>query len=215
MASPPASLVTTSLARVTIDTVTEGQHCQTIFDYINGRTTPAVQTDLVGLIAQWVAIFDVHYMACLSPKTDLFSITAAELHFGIAPSAITLYAAGAHPGTAGATNLPLEVAATISKQANLKGRHGIGRISMPAIPNTFTTPATASSSLNAAGLTAYGLLAADMLLNLVTGTDTWIPVISTRPIPPATTIDRAAQIVLTTTRTILGTARRRKLGRGI
>lgn len=214
MPSPAAAPVVTSLVRMTVATKTNGQLCENTFDYSNTSGTPIGGNALLTFIADWQTALQSFYLACLSPLTTLFSYTAAELHFGLTASQVFLLAPGVI-GTAGATNLSLEMAATMLRYTLLKGKHGRGRIAMPAVPNTFVTPATDSNVLNATGLAAYGSLGTHLTLNIISGGDTFTPMISTRPIPPAVLVNNAGAIQKYIVPATLGTNRRRKPGRGI
>ncbi len=213
-ASPPAGVVTTSLARIVVETLTNSVRCQTIFDYLSGLSSPCSSADLVSLLASFQTAIETKYLACLSPLSTLVSYSAQELHFGKTPTQFSVLAPGVI-GTAGATNLPIETGATLARYCDLKGRHGRGRVTMPAIPNTFTTPATDANVINATGLTAYATLAGALSNPLMAGALLWTPIVSTRPTPPATLVTNAAFINQYFVRPTLGTARRRKPGRGI
>ncbi len=213
--NPPADPTTKAIARVTIGTKTAGSICLTTFDYQwNTAATSPTLTDLNNLGNDWHTAFDTDFLACLSPQTSLYSTTVAELHYGTSPTYSVLDAPGT-VGTAGATALNLELGVTMTRYGPLKGQHGRGRITMPAVPNTFVTPATDSNVINATGLTAYNALAAGLVSPLVRGGSTWTPFISTRPVPPSTLVDFGVLISNYAVRTIMGTARTRKEGRGI
>lgn len=213
--NPPAPAVTAAIARVTLTTKTLGQLCLTTFDYLSNvpATSPSL-ADLTALAVQWDAGLSPKILACLSPQTAEYAISVAELHYGTTPTYVNLYAPGT-VGTAGATALPLEMGATLSRNGPLKGQHGRGRITMPGVPNTFVTPATDANILNAAALTAYGNLIAQLILPITAGGIIWTHVISTRPLPPLLLTDRAVAVSEYLIRNTLGTARTRKEGRGI
>jgi hypothetical protein len=107
------------------------------------------------------------------------------------------------------------MAAVFQKKTALKGQHGRGRTSMPAIPNTFTTPATDPNIINATGLTAYLALANQLITPVAAGGNTWSLIVSTAPIPPVTLTTRGSIVTLITIDPTLGTIKRRKPGRGI
>jgi len=214
MPSPPAQPTTLSVGRFTVETVTDSVHCQNVFDFVSTINAPISQGDLLGAITQFRANFLVAFKGVVSPKTSFFSWSAAEIHYGVTPTQIILDVATT-VGTAGATSNPLEMAATIVKTSTLKGKHGRGRISMPAVPDTFITPATSPNQLNATGLAAYNALASALLAGFVGGSTTWTPCITTRPTPPATLVSNLVTVTGMATKALLGTARRRKPGRGI
>ncbi len=212
--NPPAPLVNGNVIRVTLVTKTNDVICNNTFDYLSSSFVPI---DYLGMDA-FLAAFDAQetgdLQSVLSPLTTLVSLTGQELHFGTCPTRERLYAP-ATVGTAGATNLPLEMAVTMGKYSYIKGKHGRGRVSFPAVPNTFTTPATDSNVLNATGLAAYNAIRTGLTSAIVVGFDSYNPCISTRPVLPDTLISRAVVYSTMTLRSTLGTARRRKPGRGI
>jgi len=186
----------------------------TSFHYFNNVIGSVGPSDLVDLSTAWKAQFATHFRACLSPLTTLLWTYLAEIHYGTCPSFQGDFAGGT-VGTAGTSNLPMETAAIISKYSAVKGKHGRGRIFMPAIPNTFTTPATDADTLNATATTAYGNLQADMTATLTAGAKTWVPYIVSSPVPPAIGADFGTTLLSTVLRTTLSTVRRRRKGRGI
>jgi len=213
MADPLPALVTNNVVRVTITSRTNGVLCQTTHDYRNTGIISMSLADLTAFATNFQSTIETLYLACLSPLSVLVDYNYQELHFGTCPSYTNSVASP--PGTAGATNQPLEMATTITRYGNWKGRHGRGRFSMPAIPNTFSTPATDANVLNATGLAAYGALAAAFLGTINSGFDVFTPFISTRPVAPATLVTMGVDVASLSVRSTFGTARRRKPGRGI
>jgi hypothetical protein len=120
-------------------------------------------------------------------------------------------------GVAGAVvsaPLPSEMCATIRKNSALKGQHGRGRVSIPLIPGTFVSPGTNPDQIVAGSLTTYGTLASALSGTLSASGLTFTPVITTRPVLPAVIPGNAQPIISHTTDATMGTARRRKPGRG-
>lgn len=212
--NPNAPPIVGNVARVTVRSVCNAQTCLNTFDYFYASVFSVDANDLSNLAGAWDTAFGALYKNILSPLSKYTDITVQELQFGTAPT-VTVIPAGAGFGAAGATNLPLEMAAVASRYGNWKGKHGRGRVSFPAVPNTFITPATDANVINAAGLTAYNNLLTPLLATLSVGFLSWVPYITTRPVPPLSTVTRGVEIVSYTMREILGTARRRKPGRGI
>jgi hypothetical protein len=119
-------------------------------------------------------------------------------------------------GTVVAANLPLEIAAVVNKVSSLKGGHGVGHFQMPAVPVTFTTPATDPNRVNVAGLAAYTALCLALQITFPGVSAPHVdPVVATRPIPPAKVVSLAQKLNAQQPNPLLGTARRRKEGRGI
>lgn len=213
--NPDAPTVVPPQLKLVIDTKTQGQISQTVLSY-NGALIPTYPTltNLIDFITAWQAANETLYAACLSPDSTIERYSCAEVGQGTCPTAVVILAP-AVAGTAGAHNLPLEMAAVQDLRSSLKGQHGRGRISMPAVPDTFTTPATSPNVLNATGHAAYSDLLASLLLGVTTSMGAWPWTIHTRPTPPATLVTRAVNVVSATTNDLLGTMRRRRPGRGI
>lgn len=209
----PAAAVTGPVLRLTVMTTTAGQKCETIHDYeatLPAATTPA---QMLAFIVAWQATNEANYLACLTPDTTLDGYSVAVIDTNTIP---TLFQ-GVTPGTVGSVAghaLPLEMACVIHRVTGLKGQHGIGRWSMPAIPISFSTPATDPNKINAAGITAYGTLAASVTASVVAAGRTWEAVVTTRPIKPATLVIRAQPVTSYLVVPLMGTIRRRKEGRG-
>ncbi len=212
MAAPPAPPVANNLIRITRTSRADGQLCENTFDYVDATVTPISSANLDACCTNWKSFVDTTYLACLSPSSEMVSISAQELHFGTTPTQVQLDTPGT-VGTAGTSCLPLEVGATLARVTDLKGKHGRGRITMPGVPDTFVTPTANSSELNATGVTAYDALG--VKLSSVVPISAISPVVSTRPVPPSVLIDNAKPVTGYITRIILGTQRRRKVGRGI
>lgn len=107
--------------------------------------------------------------------------------------------------------LPNQMAVTIQKHTTWRGKHGRGRISVPAVPSTWTDGTTLVNK------TAHQALA-DVLNDPVTdATHTFMPVIMAEEKDEAGVVLKVGQvpIVSCSVNTILGTARRRKPGVGI
>lgn len=213
--NPDLPLSPRAVIRVVVTTRTQGVLCENTFDYMwSAPGIPSVG-DLLSAESGWEASFKALYMACLSPKTDLASISVADIGTGVTPTQVALFVAGGTQGTAGATSLPLETAATVQRYTTTRGQKGRGRFQMPAVPNTFVTPAVDPSVLNAAGIAAYVALANQMLIAYAAGVTTWQSVVTSRPIPPATLTTRSSPIFRLQVQPTLGTVRTRKPGRGI
>jgi hypothetical protein len=208
----PAPSITGNVARIVVVTSTQSQICNNTFDYmLPGFTAGA--GDMLNLITAWRTACKTFLLACLSPLTTYLYTLCQDLANGTFVTA-QYNEAGGVVGTAGATNLPLEMAAVIERYSLLKGQHGRGHISLPAVPNTFTTPASDPNIINATGVTAYSALYAALLLQLTTTGGVWSPAIITRPVPPAVLPSKGVLVAGWTLRTLLGTVRRRKEGRG-
>jgi len=119
-----------------------------------------------------------------------------------------------YAGSVGATHIPIEMAAIISKYTNIKGQHGRGRNYWPAVPASFVTPGTDPNRLNATGIAAYQTLITAIDNAAITDGATVMDLcIYTRPLKgqPVTNAQATITYIM---RPLLGTVRRRRPGRG-
>jgi hypothetical protein len=214
--NPPAPLLNNAVLRVVVTVQTDNNKQQSLFDYVSAYATVA-PSDLSALASAWTAACMASYRACLSPDSKVVQLQVMDLNPGTTP---TYNAYLSLVGLAGVHYLPLLTQATIDWGSQLKGQHGRGRTQMPAIPDTFTTPGTDPNVLNATGLTAYGGIGISGLLSLTGGTTVYTPIILTRPIkpPPPTPTPKPSRGATKTgyvVRPLMGTQRRRYIGRGI
>lgn len=210
----PAPPVTGQVVRIVLQTNTENQTCQNTFDYMALAPVIFSAAKLKALADAFMTGNLAFLQAVLPTDTDFLPTLAEDVSVGIFPTQQSAIGVGG-TGTITGHHYPLETGVTIARQAGIKGQHGMGRYTMPAVPLSFVTPAADPNRLNATGLTAYTTLATSLLGNLSDGAVNYSPVIATRPVPPANVVSRAALILSSTVRTLLGTARRRKPGRGI
>lgn len=215
----PQPVKTGNIIRISVYYVTDVNVQITLFDYMNTAGATTVAADVNNIASVFATAAQAQILACISPMSQIQQYIAQDISEGIAPSAISPVGV---VGTAGTTYLPLEMQAGIRKLTSLKGQHGYGRVQMPAVPTTFTTPATDPNKLNAAGTTAYLALSIAMQVALTVGAHTYKPVVSTRiiqpkpPLPPISPlITHAGLITGTLVDGLLGTQRRRRPGRGI
>lgn len=117
-------------------------------------------------------------------------------------------------GSIGNTHLPKEMAAITSKYTSTKGQHGRGRNYWAGIPTTFTTPLTDPNELNSVGITAYNaLLTAIQSTAIVDGAVVMSLCVYTRTLK-GLAVTNAQTVATSLVRTVLGTVRRRRPGRG-
>ena len=220
MASQRAPLLMASVARVTLNTTTNGQSCQNTFDYLmgTGATNPSV-ADLQDLGAAWCTTMLAALKAIFSPLTNLIGVTVQEMHYLTTPSQLVLFSGSPVAGTAGATNLDLQLQVTASRESGLKGKHGRGRVQLPAVPNTFVTPATDVNVINSTGISAYGPLLTLFNSGLAAGIYLWYPYLTQKyqagDPAPVGSVNFGTAITSYILRLTIGTQRRRREGRGI
>jgi len=193
----------------------QGQLCEIAFDWIARTAFTLTTSEMLSLISAHNSNSDVELLDCLSDQAVVENQVAISLTDASVPT-VNLPRSVLNVGTAGVHNLPLEMSATLAKYTPLRGQHGRGRMSMPAVPVSFTTPATDPNLLNAAGITAYGAYIAKLVGTLTTATPkVWDPAVTERPVTPDIITSRGGIINLMIVRPVLGTARRRKEGRGV
>ena len=218
--SSPNPLITGGVMRTVVQSVTQGQQCQFTLDWMkNGGVMSVTSADIALLMTNLDLAIRATLLGCWSPLTTYVGMYGSCLSDASVGSQQLLAAPGVI-GTAGATSLNLMLTAVVHKQSAVKGKHGSGRFSIPAIPNTFSTPATDANVINGTGVAAYNLLLSALNFSpLVGGGVTCSQCITTRPVPPATVVSRASTVLALPSgmilRPIMGSARRRKEGRGI
>jgi hypothetical protein len=202
-----------AVARVLVYSRTTNQVAITSHDYM-ASTMGITAADLTALIAQWIIKNQANYLGCLTPDTVVFQFLCSRLDsLAVQTQIFTLV--GGSAGIIVGHPLPLQMGVTLTKYSSVKGQHGRGRITMPAIPASYVTPATDPDQINATGVTAYTALTVTLQAPITVGPITWTPCISTRPVPPANVVTNASVYTNMVVRTILGSARRRKEGVGI
>jgi hypothetical protein len=211
--NPDAGPLNGTTLRHIVQVTVQGQVTQCTFDYIADYIGPPAPADLNAFQAAWIVAYENDFLACLPPVAHLTAYITSELFFAVTPSKVQIFSPG-NPGTAGVNNLPLEMAAVVDKTSSLRGQHGRSRTSMMAVPDTFTTPATSPNIINGVGLTAYNALWNLLIVPLVAGGHHYSLAILTRPVPPLTLYTKGVAVNNYNVNPNLGTAKRRKPGRG-
>jgi len=210
----PLDPIAGPVVRVTNVLDVHSQVCLVSFDYMT-TGTPAIDTP--GLLAignAWQTTLGPDFLACMSSDAFWRGFRVARLDSAVTPTAERTFAVAGF-GAVAFPPLSTELAVILTRYTSIRGQHGRGRVLMPGIPNSFVTPATDPNRVNAGGLTAYNTFAVTMRTAMTVGANNWVPVISTRPIAPANVVTRANQVTSVVTRSIIGTCRRRREGRGI
>lgn len=149
--------------------------------------------------------FLAKYLACLSAD---FALTEVIIDVPTSPSLAAFTQANTAAGTGPAGHEPSEVAAVIDRYTAFKGQCGRGRVSLPAVPTTWVTASRLTTT------TANAAFATQMLAAITSGGDTFTPGLyshnGSRQQPGA----GFAVLSQTVFDTLLGTIRRRKIGRG-
>jgi hypothetical protein len=211
--NPPAPAVTGDVVRFTMISVTQGQTCFTTHDYMSSAVGDVTHPLLANLATAFDTAVTTPYLACLPTTSNVVGVIAEVISTSTVSKFLLSFI---QAGLVAAAGLPLEIAAIINRSTILRGGHGVGRFSMPAIPVTFTTPATDPNRINAAGGVAYTALCVALQTTFPAASAPAVsPVVSTRPVPPALVVSHAQPIISQAFNTLVGTVRRRKEGRGI
>lgn len=187
----------------------ESQLTINTFYYLGPVNNPTL-TQLTTLLTAISSLIFSNYKACLSADWSLTRETLDVVHRvdinGVISTA-NVPAAGGRP----ALHEPTEIAVIILRKSAFKGQHGRGRISLPGIS---TSDVGASTIIGTALPTALVGLRGQMVLTASDGVNTWTPCIAQRTNISPHFIVAAAPITTTSHNLLLGTVRRRKIGRG-
>jgi hypothetical protein len=209
-AIPPP--ITGDVYRMSIYTTSQSQVCINTFDYMGSAFGATPATNMVALLNAWALNIQGPYLQCLATLARANYYLCQCVSSNTAPTIQKTISAS---GSVAAAPLPLEMAAILKKLSGLKGQHGRGRVFMPAVPTTFTTPTTDPNVLNTVGSLAYNALAITLLTAQAVGGTTYLPVVSKRPVGPLNVVTNAAVLLDMQPVSLLATQRRRKVGRGI
>jgi hypothetical protein len=209
----PLPVLATVAYRVTVFYQLDNQVCLWNMDYIMASSVQTASSEQ-NLANNFITACTTAIRGCLAAD-GLFSQVKVQCLTNPAriPSIVAIIA-GNQPGSVAGTHLPSEVAAIISKQTSTKGQHGRGRLYLPGVPNSFVTPGTDANRLNATGVAASAALAT--ALNSATIQDGAVnasPAVTTRVLKGLPTT-QGQTLTTFTSRFLLGTVRRRRIGRG-
>jgi len=172
--------------------------------------TPQILLDLVGVV-QVDAMAELR--ACITEECELTQIIATSLKN---PALLPAISTPGVDGTVADETMPSFVQVSLQKRTAIGGRSGLGRMQMPGVPETFT----AENYVSALGTAAYDALCAEFMGGFLTAAPdlNWFPCLAKRDtFDPATGlwILRSADLVTLARRSLLGTQRKRIVGRGI
>jgi hypothetical protein len=205
----PAVPIANSVAVFKIVGAIENQLTVNTFYYLGGSAAPnTLQIGTLGVNLENLLL--PLYQACISADWTMayssVDIVDKNTFFGSQRTT----SAGLH-GTRTAGHFPTEVAMVIARYSLTKGQHGRGRISLPAIA---LADVTASTITSATLITAQNALAVAMLAVVSDGTNNWSPCIAQRSTTTPRLVIGASLLQSIRPRLLLGTVRRRKIGRG-
>lgn len=187
----------------------EGQMTINTFYYYAPVAAPS-PTQLVNLETAISTIMFPRIAACVSSDWTCVRELLNVVHRNDLLGVVNVFNAG-NAGTRPATHLPTEVAAVVLKKTLLKGQHGRGRISLPAINPADVTASTITNAVLKTNLTN---LCTAMLTANSDGTNNWTPCVATRSTVTPKLVTNYSLLTVAVPDYVLGTVRRRKLGRG-
>lgn len=187
----------------------EGQLTISVFYYSSAVPAPTL-TQLLLLEGNISTQLYLKYRSCLSADWACTQETLDVVHVNNIVGVVSTTNSGT-VGVRPAGHLPTEVALVINRKSSVKGQHGRGRVSLPAIS---TGDVTASKMTLAAAITAVNTLAGGMSPTVTDGTNTYTPCIAQRAISSPKLVVGFSPITSVVPNFLLGTIRRRKIGRG-
>lgn len=200
---------TYGVVRYVIQGLFQAQMTINVFDYfaaIPGPGQAALATLLTNISANILSAF----RTCVGTDWAVTVEKLTPIHRNDLSGVISTAHTG-QAGTGGSASADSELAIVLLKHSALKGQHGRGRTSLPAVPAGGIT----QSNVTLAGLlTNLGSLAVDMGIAASDGANNWLPCISTRSTASPRLVTSFAGITVVTVNGLLGTIRRRKIGRG-
>lgn len=202
--------LTNDVFRVKLYGTIENQETISVFTYIGpSLVNNAVTSDLTDFGSALVAVGNLCTKYAAACSADwVFTRIAVDVPTtpSLAPIIVNFPGNGAGP----AGHMPTEVGMPLLKITASRGQCGRGRISTPAVPTAWVTASVLSNT------GAHSALAFQMIQNLVQGPSTWRPCVYSAkgsrlfPIPGAALLTNA----ILPAGNLLGTIRRRKIGRG-
>lgn len=189
----------------------EGQKTSTTFYYADnkptGNATRADQLEILALLVQVNGLVTVMSQAC----AEGFAIHSVSVDVPTSPHLATVVQEMTIPGTIIGQHLPAQIAVTITKLTQFRGKNGRGRISLPAVPVAWVTKSLITFRDN------FDLLATKMTAPMQGAATPYRPGLfadvkfyAEGPPTPQTWVDLTGCVA----RDIVGTARKRKIGVG-
>lgn len=208
-ASLPAIPLGSNVVCYKIIGAVENQLTVTTFYYMGGVGLPTA-LQLGTLMLNISAVLRVLYLNCIAADWTLTSERIDIVNVNTVQGQTSITNAGS-VGTRVAPHLPTQMAAVILRQCNVKGQHGRGRISLPAISAGDCTESTITL---AAEKTALTNLSNAFFTTATDGINVYIPVIAQRSPASPRLVTGASALTGARVNLLLGTIRRRKIGRG-
>lgn len=202
--------LTNDILRVKVVGMLENQVCVSSFFYKGpSLVNNCTQANLTDLGAGFVAAGNMltKYLAACSSD---YTLSQVNIDCPTTPSLAPLITTQVGSGGGPAGHLPTEMAVVLIKQTAVRGQCGRGRVSIPAVPTAWVTASKLTT------VVAHNNLATQMEASITAGADTFFPCIYSAkgsrvfPVPGYAAIT----LVQLAAGSLLGTVRRRKIGRG-
>lgn len=188
------------------------------FDYISFTTGTPNSNAESNLANAWITNCGTAMRGCMAADVAFDTIKVTCLNLNTRQPFFAGSLAGMGNGTVAGTHIPSEMAMVLSKYTAFKGQHGRGRAYIPGCPSTFVTPGTDANRINATGQTAVNAFGVALLNTVSDGTNTYTIGVTQRTTSGAPTqfgaVLKSAATGGLVIQTLLGTARRRRIGRG-
>lgn len=209
--NPNLPALTSNVVQLTIFGSLENQITLNILYYADQTGTVASIANLNSFLGGWTVSNQAPLQAVASSDWSLNQYKAQYVN---AVSIIPQYRTTGLPlgGTGPAGHEPTTVAAVISKYSQVKGQSGRGRYYIPGIPTAWVS----NSALNVAFITPFNTYASDLVNQVTGGGITYTPgIFSRRGYNKVTGLGGGfSPLSSAVARTLLGTVRRRRIGRG-
>lgn len=208
--NPPLPLLTTPAYRVVVQFLCDNQVCIITQDYI-------MQTQGQSSLSEYniANAFKTAVQSSLQSVLDsTSSITSYKVACLSVPARMPYILASGVAGNVSNTHIPLEMAVIVTKQTLTKGQHGRGRMYFPGVPSTFVSPLVDPNRINLTGSTAYQAVASAMTsASIVDSGNQALPAVTQRVHGGAAVVN-GQTVASFVVRALLGTVRRRRIGRG-
>lgn len=192
-------------------TVTYGNIQIFTCDYMGSSAPALIGSDLTALVTLAEASFRANFPPLVTVETELFQVAIRCLSAPAQPTGI-IGVTGTVVGTATGIPINLTVATVVTKRTELIGKHGRGRLYLPAVPAAFVEPGGNRLTDASRAVTQAAMVL--VLKEHVVGSITYKAAVSQRQAPGIATAN-AGFVAELDTRTLLGNVRRRRLERGI
>jgi len=206
--NPALPALTPNLWQIVLKGRIEGQSTFNTFYYHDGGGVVGPTTETTAMAA-WQSMMATFWAPMISTDWLAVSVTMESLT-QLTRVPVTVAGLAGMNGSVVGGHADTMLAITLLRQSGYRGQCGRGRLALPGCPLTFVT----QSSLSAAGLLAIVPNSTALANTFADGPTTYTPHIYSKGSHFAPT--RGSAPVLTTGwDSVIGTCRRRKLGRGI